>query len=181
MIPRSLLAACVATLAVGGCGLFSPATSNIDGIYGDGVPLEAGQVEARGLVIVGVRARPGLLSGAIANNGSAEQTVRIGVEGQPLPTEITIGPNALVTLGGADADVSVPVARLDRAPGATLRVTLASPQEGQVSAAVPIYPPIREYATVTPGPVPSPSGGTGSTSPTPSSPAPTPTPTATAG
>ncbi|MGL4172913.1 MAG: hypothetical protein ACRCTR_02395 [Actinomycetota bacterium] len=150
-------------LSTSACGIFSPATTNVSGEYSDGVSLVLAevQVEALGLVIVGEKDEPALLSGVLVNkNASYAQKVTLIVQGEAEPVEVEVEPKGLVTIGGEDADIVVPIAALSAPAGGTLQVVLGSQRAGNVSTQVPIVPAEREYADITPVPSPTSPGST---------------------
>lgn len=152
-LPRRALLTVVAAgslLLVSGCGLLSPTTTNLNYEPGNGVSAVVGDVLARDLLVVGTKGSPGLLSGALVNNGTSAQQVTITSPGQPQPVQVQVPAGGLVTLGGPGSGASVVLGNLTKPDGALMEVILSSPSGGQTKVTVPILAPTLEYATVTP-------------------------------
>jgi hypothetical protein len=142
------LAAVVAALPA--CGYCSDTTTELDYEPADGVSAQVGDVLARNLVVVGDKGSEGLVSGALVNTGTSDQTVTIETKGSPQPVQISLSPGQLVTLGSGTDQKSVVVGNLSQAPGSLMPVTLSSPAGGDVVTNVPVLAPRFEYSTVTP-------------------------------
>jgi hypothetical protein len=144
------LALAAAVSALSACGYFSQTTTELDYNPSDGVSASIGDVGARNLLVVGNKGSEGLVSGALINNGTTDTTVTISAEGSPQPVQISVAPGQLISLGSGPDQRSVVVGDLKQAAGSVLKLTLSSPQGGEVPVTVPVLAPQFEYATVTP-------------------------------
>jgi hypothetical protein len=133
-----------------GCAVFSPTGTGTNYNPSNGVNATVGSVLARDLVVIGQKGSAGLVSGALVNNGDQPQTVTITVKGSTAPVKVDVPAGSLVTLGAADSGAQVGSGVLGAGDGALLAVTVSTPSGGAVTANVPVLPPVREYATVTP-------------------------------
>ncbi|HEX3005496.1 MAG TPA: hypothetical protein VHO27_14875 [Angustibacter sp.] len=136
--------------ALSACGYFSQTTTELNYNPSDGVSASVGDVGARNLLVVGTQGSEGLVSGALVNNGTSDATVTISTPDSPQPVQISVPPNQIVLLGSGSDQRSVVVGNLKQPAGALTKITLSSPQGGEVSVDVPVVAPQGEYATVTP-------------------------------
>ena len=144
-------------LATGGCSMFSGTQVLEPAQLSDGVSTDLGEVHAGALVVVGDKGQPGVLTGALTNDGAQPVTVTIGAEGLTTPTQVQVPAGSLVRLGAQGADGVVVIPSLAVPAGAMTNVQLSSPAAGQVQVQVPVLSTdLPYYATVTP-----PSGATG--------------------
>ena len=144
------LALAAAVAALPACGYFSQTTTELNYNPSDGVSAQVGDVVARNLLVVGDQGSEGLVSGALANNGSTDAQVTISTKGSPQPVQVTVPPGQVVLLGSGQDQRSVVVGKLAKGPGSLLEVTLSSPSGGDVVTNVPVLAPQFEYSTVTP-------------------------------
>lgn len=144
------LALAAAVSALSACGYFSQTTTELDYNPSDGVSASVGSVGARNLLVVGAEGGEGLVSGALVNTGTADATVTISAPGSPQPVQISVAPGQLVSLGSGPDQRSVVVGNLKQPAGSLLKLTLSSPQGGDVNVTVPVVAATNEYATVTP-------------------------------
>lgn len=147
-----------------GCGL-SPAGTTRPYAPSDGVSSAIGAVQVRNLLVVGSAANaPGVVSGALLNDGTTPVTVTVGLpggEGTPVDVpaqgSVLLGAQtgaASASPGQAGAAV-VQLASLPQPPGSFIDVTLSTPAAGTTTVNVPVLPPTLEYSTITPtGPSP---------------------------
>lgn len=144
------LALAAAVSALSACGTFSQTTTALDYNPSDGVSATVGDVGARNLLVVGDKGREGLVSGALVNTGPNDATVTITAPGSPQPVQVSVPPGQAVSLGSGTDQRSVVVGDLKQPAGSMVKLTLSSPQGGQVAVDVPVLAPTGEYATVTP-------------------------------
>ncbi|MGN6302042.1 MAG: hypothetical protein ACTHN8_13250 [Angustibacter sp.] len=144
------LALAAAVSALSACGYFSQTTTELNYNPSDGVSASVGDVGARNLLVVGDKGSEGLVSGALVNTGSSDATVTITAPGSPQPVQISVSPGQLVSLGSGTDQRSVVVGNLKQPAGSLVKITLSSPQGGEVSVDVPVVAPQNEYSTVTP-------------------------------
>ncbi len=134
---------------LGACSAMSDTTSAVDGSYAAGVSADLGSLTARGLVIVGEKGEPGVLSGALINDSSAPIKAIIQTPGQTKPTEFEVPANSILSLG-AESNPVVLTGALAEQPGGLAPVGIGTGPAGVVTVQVPVLPPTGEYATVTP-------------------------------
>lgn len=176
------LALVVTVPVLAGCGL-SPAGTTRPYDPSDGVSARVGTVDVRNLLVVGSAANaPAVVSGALLNEATEPVTVTVGLPGtEGTPVEVPAQGSALLGSQTGQPSASpglreavaaiVQIASLPQPPGATVTVTLSTPDGGTTSVTVPVLAATLEYATITPtGPSPtttptSPPGPTASVGP----------------
>jgi hypothetical protein len=144
-----------------GCGT-SPSGTSTPYDPSDGVSAAIGTVEVRNLLVVGTAANaPGVVSAALLNEAAEPVTVTVGTP-EGASSEVEVPAQGSVLLGSQTGEPSaspgvgvarnavVQFASLPKPPGATMQVTLSSPQGGTTTVTVPIMATQLEYATITP-------------------------------
>ena len=143
-----------AALTLTGCSATNPITTIADYDASDGAGAAVGNVRALNMLVVAEAVgEPGVLTGALSNDGAEDEDVTVGI-GDDEPVEVTVPGGGTVLVGVGDAParyatVDVPVTAVDAPPGglATLRVTTAS--GGTVELQVPVLDgALPEYAAV---------------------------------
>jgi hypothetical protein len=145
--------AAVAAAALTGCSVTNPITSEKPYSASDGVRAQIGDVRAANLIVVAhAHGDPGVLVGALTNDGTKDTTVSVTI-GEGSPTQVDVAARQTVLLLGEDtdgqADVRTPA--VDTAPGGMTTVTLATPADGSYSLQVPVLDgTLEEYAAFLP-------------------------------
>ena len=141
-------------LALGACSTQSPAQTTVAYQPADGIDVDLGAVQARGLVLVSAaKGAAGVLIGSLINSGSDPVTVTFLTAEQAQGTTST-GPtmqlkgNEQLPIDGIQFP-SVPVA-----PGDLTNIVLQTKAGGQVFANVPVLLPDGYYSSSTPTAVP---------------------------
>ncbi len=146
--------ACLGTAALAACTYTSPATTTLDYAPSDGIKAEVGEITVlNALVVSSGQGAPGVLVAGLVNSGDEATTVSLGVAGDPEVVVIELAPAESVLLGTGDGDDAIiPVIDgVDVVSGATVELTITVPQGGgALDVAVPVYPPVREYADILP-------------------------------
>lgn len=155
------LALVVAAPVLAGCGMSSSGTARP---YdpSDGVSSRVGTVDVRNLLVVSsATGAPGVVSGALLNEATDAVTVTVGLQGQtgtsvevPAQGSVLLGsqtgePSASPGLRESDAAV-IQLASMPEPPGATVTMTLSTPDGGAVTVLVPVLANTLEYASITP-------------------------------
>ena len=153
--PRRLASASLAlaaALSLGACATRSPMQTAQPYSAGDGVPVDLGSVQIRGLVVVSqAKGQAGALVGQVVNNTGKAVTLTFQVEkGQPVTVDAQPGST---TLGN---DTKASLASVDVIPGAALPVAIGSDAGGTAQASVPVLAPTGYYSTITPATVAAP-------------------------
>jgi hypothetical protein len=142
-------------LALGACSTQSPAQTTVEYQPADGIDVDLGAVQARGLVLVSAaKGAAGILVGSLINSGSDPLTVLFltpeQVQGGPATTggpSMELKPNSQTPISGVQIG-NVPVA-----PGDLTNIVLQT-KAGQVFANVPVLLPDGYYSSSTPTAVP---------------------------
>lgn len=139
--------ALAAALSLGGCAVMSPMQTTAPYSAGDGVPVDLGGVQIRGLVVVsGAQGEPGVLAGQVINNtGEATMLAIQSARQAPLAT-LDAEPGS-TTLG---TDTQVEIGPVDAIPGSMLPLIIATAAGGQASVSVPVLSPTGYYESLTP-------------------------------
>ncbi len=165
------LALVVAVPVLAGCGL-SPSGTAQPYDPSDGISSRVGTVDVRNLLVVGSAAdAPGVVSGALLNEATEPVTVTVGLEGAA-GTQVEVPAQGSVLLGSQTGEPSaspglreavaaiVQIESLPQPPGASVTVTLSTPDGGSTNVLVPVLAATLEYASITP------TGGSPTTTPT---------------
>jgi hypothetical protein len=167
-----VLTAAVGSTVLAGCSERSPVQSVIPYQPSDGIEANLSTLAVRNLLIVSSGpGAPGVLSGALVNEGSSPVQVSFAPTGATsASTPITVPPGQLVSLGDGTNAVHVQFASITAAPGSLQSLEVSTPQTGPSVLSVPVLDPVLEYATLTPTPTSTPSStGSPSATPTPGS------------
>jgi hypothetical protein len=160
--PRTLRATALATgvavlgLALAGCSTTNRITTADPYGPSDGIRVELGDVRGSNLLVVSeAEGEPGNLLGGLVNEGTEPRTVTVSAGDDS--TDVKLGPKETVLLGGGDApedgQASVIFESVDVPPGAVLKVTFSTPEDGSVTADLPVLDgSLPEYATAVPTP-----------------------------
>jgi hypothetical protein len=162
--PRTLRAAALAAgvavvgLALAGCSATNQITTENPYSASDGVRVVVGDVRGSNLLVISsAKGEPGTLIGGLVNDGDEPRTVTVAAGDDS--TDVELGPKETVLLGGGDvpedgtADVLFEAVSVP--PGAVLQVTISTPEDGSVTANVPVLDgSLPEYATLVPTPSP---------------------------
>jgi hypothetical protein len=131
---RVLAAATLASAAVlAGCGIAPSEIVNYPA--SDGVDLTLGSLQADNLlVLTAAENDPGVLLGALTNNGDQAMTVRIGLPDSP--TTVPVAAHS-TTLLGPD-HTAVDLSTVPAAPGALVELAVDSDVSGNATLQVPV-------------------------------------------
>lgn len=137
--------ALAAVLTLGACATRSPMQTTAPYSAADGVPVDLGAVQIRGLVVVSkAKGEGGALVGQVVNNSGKATTLTFTTsEGTPLTVDVDPGST---TFGG---ERSAGIASVDVIPGSVLRMAIASEAGGTAEARVPVLSPAGYYSSVT--------------------------------
>ena len=147
----SVSAAAAATLALAGCSATNPITTSeaynvVDGVQAD----LASDIKAHNLLVVtSEEGAPGVMSGALANQGRETVEVTRAPEGGD---EVTIEvPARGAVLLGAEGGEQVELDSVEAAPGTLLPVTLSTAEGGSTEVGIPVFDgTLPEYAELLP-------------------------------
>ncbi|CAM3602361.1 hypothetical protein OCAE111667_17555 [Occultella aeris] len=131
----SLLMAATAAAGVSAC---SPIVTQYGTSPSDGVQVEVG-TQIRGenlLILTRAEGAEGVLIGAVVNRWGSPTTVNLTVGESAEAASVDVDGNSTVLLN-PDAEL-VTIAAVEAAPGATIDVTVSSPEQGSVTVAVPV-------------------------------------------
>jgi len=160
--PRTLRAAALAAgvavvgLVLAGCSATNPITTEDPYGASDGVRMTLGDVRGSNRRVVSeAKGEPGSLLGGLINNSTEDRVVTVSAG--DTTEKIELGPKETVLLGGGDApedgQASVVFESVDVPPGAVLVVTFSTPEDGSVTANLPVLDgSLPEYATAVPTP-----------------------------
>jgi hypothetical protein len=138
--------ALAAVLTLGACATRSPMQTTEPYSPADGVPVDLGSVQVRGLVIVSkAKGEAGQLVGQVVNNSTKAAKLTITTAGGS-PVEVQADPGS-TTLG---TDEQVSLGAVGVAPGSTVRIGVTSDAGGSAEATVPVLAPTGYYSTITP-------------------------------
>lgn len=151
------LTAALGSLVLSGCALRSPVQSIKPYQPSDGVVANLDTLAVRNLLVVSEgNGKPGVLSGALVNNGTTEVDVTFTPANATTPSEpVPVPPGQLVKLGNDAGAVHVQISAVAAAAGANLLMSVTTPQTGPSTLNVPVLSPTLEYATITPSATPS--------------------------
>ena len=140
-------------LALGACSTQSPAQTTVEYQPGDGIDVNLGAVQARGLVLVSAaKGAAGVLIGSLINSGSDPVTVTFLTAEQAQGSTST-GPTMQLK-GNVQQPISgVQIPNVPVAPGDLTNIVLQT-KAGQVFANVPVLLPDGYYSSYTPTAVP---------------------------
>lgn len=148
LLPVALIGA---ALALSACQTQSPVQTSVMYDPADGVPVDLGAVQIRDLVVVGTgQDKPGVLSGAVSNNGSEATRIAFGLPNQQ-PVYATAPAYSEQELSGK-SQVQLP--SVPARPGDVVTLTVQSPNAPVAVVQVPVVPANHYYATLAPTAVP---------------------------
>ena len=142
----SAVLALAAVLSLGACATRSPMQTTEPYSPADGVPVDLGSVQLRGLVVVSkAKGEAGALVGQVVNNATKPARLTITTpSGSPVQVEAKPGSTTLGT------DEQVTIGTVSVVPGSTLRIAVDSDAGGTAEATVPVLAPNGYYSTITP-------------------------------
>jgi hypothetical protein len=130
--------------------VFSPVQTDYAYQASDGVSATFGDLDVRGLAVIGEsKDAAGVVIGQLVNTSSEDLTVSISSEGSE-PTEVTVPRHGSVSLG--EDGESVTLSKVAAAPGEVLEVQVATSATGQNLLTAPVLPALGYYEGVTPAP-----------------------------
>ncbi|WP_129339061.1 hypothetical protein [Cellulomonas endophytica] len=140
----------VACVALAGCTTTNPVTSNEIYDASDGVGANVGEARATNLLVVtAAEGAPGVLVGAVTNDGREDVELTVGLPGEG-GEDFRLGAGETVFFGGSGED-PVPLSSVGAAPGATVEVELSSPTGGSTTVPVPVLDgTLPEYSGLVP-------------------------------
>ncbi len=151
-----------ATLVLAGCSATNPITTIGEYEASDGAGTAVGDVRVLNmLVVTEALDAPGVLTGAVKNNGTAAEEVTLQV-GDADPVLLRVPASGTVLVGAADAPAryttaDVPVATVDARPGGLTPLTITTGAGGTVELMIPVLDgTLPEYAALLDGATPSP-------------------------
>ncbi len=144
----------VAVLALSGCQLASPIQTNVPYQPADGVAVDLGDVQVRGLVIVtDAKGGVGTLSGLVVNNSAGPVTVTFATGPGALASARAIIPASTATrLSGVEGVTPVTIPSIPASPGDMVSVVVSTPDAGAPVVSVPVLLPTGYYSSITPPP-----------------------------
>ncbi|MBU4337544.1 MAG: hypothetical protein KJ548_13375 [Actinobacteria bacterium] len=148
----------LAVLVLAACTATNPVTTNEPYSLSDGVRVTLGPVTAVNLLVVSAgEGEPGVLSGALTNDGADDLRVTLTTAGETTGSTVDVAGGGTVYIGtGSDVGETVQVASVDAAPGQLLTLTLTSPAAGSTQVQVPVLDgTLPQYASLVPTPTPS--------------------------
>jgi hypothetical protein len=142
-------------LALGACSTQSPAQTTVEYQPADGIDVNLGTLQARGLVLVSAaKGAAGVVVGSLINTGNDPLTVLFltpaQVQGGPATTggpSMELKPNSQTPIGG------VQIGNVPAAPGDLTNIVLQT-KAGQAFANVPVLLPDGYYSSATATTVP---------------------------
>lgn len=145
----------VAVLALSGCQLTSPIQTNVPYQPADGVAVDLGDVQVRGLVIVtDAKGGVGILSGLVVNRSNGPVTVTFATGPGALASARAVIPAGAPTrLSGVEGVTPVTIPTISAAPGDMVNVVVSTPDAGAPVVSVPVLLPTGYYSSITPPPV----------------------------
>jgi len=151
---RLLIAAglCVAGVALAGCSATNPITTDKPYSASDGARATLGDVRASNLIVLAsAKGAPGLLTGALTNDGTDKHTVTITFGDESSTVNLEARQTVLLdgTTGTGHADVRIKAVAVP--PGAVAPSTLATEAAGSQDVPVPVLDGSQpEYASLVP-------------------------------
>jgi len=144
-----------AVLALSGCQVMSPIQTNVPYQSADGVAVDLGDVQIRGLVVVtDAKGSPGTLSGLAINTSANPVTVTfVTGPSAEASTRAVIPAGTPTRLSGVQGETPVTIQSLPAAPGDMVKVIISTPDAGAPSVLVPVLPPTGYYSSITPAPL----------------------------
>jgi hypothetical protein len=152
-------------LALGACSTQSPAQTTVEYQPADGIDVDLGAVQARGLVLVSAaKGAAGVLIGSLINSGSDPVTVTFLTAEQAQGSPPT-GPTMQLKGNEQQPIDGIQFPNVPVAPGDLTNIVLQTKAGGQVFANVPVLLPDGYYSSSTPTAVPTTATATTATTP----------------
>jgi hypothetical protein len=149
-----LAAAALGATVLAACSTQSQAQTNVPYQPADGINVNLGSLDARGLLLVSAaKGAAGVMVGSLINNGAEPVTVTF-LTAEQAQSNATGGPSMDVKAYSQTAISGVQLASVPAAPGDLTTVVLQSSKAGQVFANVPVLLPDGYYSSVTATAVP---------------------------
>lgn len=149
VMTRRLASAAVALCAVAAlsaCSVSSPVQTDVPYNAADGVAVDLGPVQLRGLVVVAeAKDAPGALVGQVVNNGDEPTTVTFQ-DGAGGTASVEAPAHGSVTLGSAGT--SVTLEKVTVPPGANVPLAVNAKSGGTAAASVPVVPRSGYYESI---------------------------------
>lgn len=151
----------MAVLALSGCQVMSPIQTNVPYQPADGVAVDLGDLQIRGLAIVtDAKGAPGVLSGLAINSGSDPVTVTFATGPSAEASARAVIPAGTPTrFSGVEGETPVTIPSLPAAPGDAIKVIISTPDAGAPTVFVPVLAPTGYYSSITPAPLFHPGNG----------------------
>ena len=145
------LVAAAAGLALAGCSVNSPTTTNVEYAPADGVELDGEVVDVRDLLVVSQGdGAPAVISGSVINTSAEPVTVTVSVDGTDLTPEVTVEPESSARLDGTDPDGSdgqrLVLEALESPAGQNVEIRLEVEGGEALSTIAPVLLPQGQYA-----------------------------------
>ena len=153
-LAKALATSVAAAAVLSGCQVMSPLQTTVPYQPADGVAVDLGAVQIRGLVVVSrARGKAGTLSGMVVNNGTEPVTITFAAAA-PGDSVLAQAPAETQTrLSGVAGTAPVTLPSIDAAPGDIVTLTVSTPAGGASEVSVPVLLPDGIYATITPAPL----------------------------
>lgn len=143
--------------ALTGCSAVNPITTDRPYNASDGIRVTLGtSFTAENLLIISAEeGDPGALIGGLTNRGSTNLVVTLAADGAQ---DVTVAvPAGVTVLLGSESNEPVELDAVDVPPGATLPVTISTPEGGSEQISIPVLDgTFAPYATLVPTPTPTP-------------------------
>lgn len=138
----ALVAGLGASLLLSGCQVTNPAQTDVAYQPADGVAVDMGPVQIRGLVVVSdAEGGPGTIVGNLSNDSGTAAQVSMAPEGQQSPITVDAAAYGSESLSTQD-QVIIPAVSV--APGGVLSMQIGTPESGLNVVLVPVLP-ARDY------------------------------------
>ena len=151
--PVLAAAALAGVVVLSGCQVMSPIQTNVPYQPADGVAVDLGEVQIRGLVVVSrAKGEVGTLSGMVVNQGASRVTITFATGADGSSTSAVAPADSQTRLSGVEGGESVSLPAIAAAPGGIVKIVISTPTSGASEVSVPVLPPDGYYATITPAP-----------------------------